>query len=153
MSTAMLAGTEILEAVIHHFSLSYRLAIRNLEDVSDSQARLAPQPAGNSMYWVTRHVLATRDRIFPALAQQPLLESGSPSIDELKKAFGESQDRLVNGIRSLTDEKLAAAAPFSPTGGPLRPLGEFLLTSAFHEAYHVGQLGILRRLLGKKGMM
>jgi hypothetical protein len=116
-------------------------------------ARTSPQPGGNSIYWVARHVLATRDRMFPALGQKPVLGDGSPTLVELKAAFDQSQERLLNGIRTLTSDKLAADAPFSPTGGPLRPLGEFLVTSAFHEAYHVGQLGILRRILGKKGML
>ena len=142
-----------MDSVIHHFSLSYRVAVRNLGGVSEEEARLTPQGGGNSMYWVARHILSTRDRFFPALGQKPVLTSDAPSFEELKAAFGESQDRLVNGLRSLTEEKLAADAPFSPTGGPLRPLGEFLLTSAFHEAYHTGQLGILRRVLGKEGVM
>jgi hypothetical protein len=142
-----------MDGVIHHFSLSYRVAVRNLEGISEDDARVTPQGGGNSMYWVARHILSTRDRLFPALGQKPVLPSETSTIEELRTAFGESQDRLVNGIRSLTDDKLAADAPFSPTGGPLRPLGEFLLTCAFHEAYHTGQLGILRRVIGKEGVM
>ncbi len=35
----------------------------------------------------------------------------------------------------------------------LEPLGVFLSSLVFHEGYHVGQLGLIRRAIGKPGAM
>jgi uncharacterized damage-inducible protein DinB len=41
--------------------------------------------------------------------------------------------------------------PDSPTGDPDETLGSLLAVALFHQAYHAGQLGILRRIAGESG--
>lgn len=57
------------------------------------------------------------------------------------------------GTRRLTAQHLSAAAPFSPTGNSDETVGTLLASIAFHEAYHLGQTGLSRRLLGKAGAL
>jgi uncharacterized damage-inducible protein DinB len=144
-----------IDSLVDHFSFSYRVAHRNLDGISHEESLIQPQTGGNSMFWVVRHLLTIRDRFFPALGQTPVLSVPADSlrIDEIVSLWGESQDRLVMGLRSVTEEQLAADAPFAPPGGTITALQPFLLRCAFHEAYHVGQLGILRRIAGKPGVM
>ncbi|NOT34959.1 MAG: hypothetical protein HOP12_12420 [Candidatus Eisenbacteria bacterium] len=54
-------------------------------------------------------------------------------------------------LGSLTPEQLAA--PTTVTRLPGRPANslEMLLSFHFHETYHVGQLGLLRRVVGRPG--
>ena len=73
------------------------------------------------------------------------------SLDELMSAFDAMQAPLMRGLGSLTEDKLAAPAPFSPTGNPNETVGSLMAGIAFHEAYHVGQTGLQRRLAGKPG--
>jgi uncharacterized damage-inducible protein DinB len=143
-----------VDSLVLHFTASYRTAMRNLSDVSHEESLAKPAEA-NTMHWVARHLVHTRDRFLPALGQRPVLTAPAEMmrIEELVEAWGESQDRLITGLRALTDEKLAEKAPFHPRGGPIGPLHEFLITCAFHEAYHVGQLGVIRRVIGKPGVM
>jgi uncharacterized damage-inducible protein DinB len=42
-------------------------------------------------------------------------------------------------------------APFSPTNNPKETVRSLLATVFFHQAYHVGQTGLLRRIAGKEG--
>ena len=53
----------------------------------------------------------------------------------------------------VTDEALAAEAPFSPTDNPDETIGSLLAGLSFHEAYHAGQIGLLRRIVGKQGAL
>jgi uncharacterized damage-inducible protein DinB len=53
-----------------------------------------------------------------------------------------SQERLLSG---LEDEEILSHETGEST------LGSKLFTFNFHESYHAGQLGILRRMLGKEG--
>jgi uncharacterized damage-inducible protein DinB len=51
----------------------------------------------------------------------------------------------------LPAQRLEERVAQSPTGNPNESLGSLLATVMFHQAYHAGQLGILRRIVGKPG--
>jgi hypothetical protein len=59
----------------------------------------------------------------------------------------------VTGLAGLPPESMDRPAPFSPTGNPKETVGSLLAAFAFHEAYHVGQTGILRRVIGREGVV
>ena len=73
--------------------------------------------------------------------------------NELLDGFHKMQQPLMEGIESAPQATMDAPAPFSPTGNPDETIGSLLATLAFHEAYHAGQLGILRRITGHTGAM
>jgi hypothetical protein len=75
------------------------------------------------------------------------------SLDELKKRFNALGPVLAHALNRTTVEQLALKAPFSPTGNPNETVGTLLASIAFHEAYHLGQTGLSRRLLGKPGAL
>jgi hypothetical protein len=64
--------------------------------------------------------------------------------------FARSQAMVEDALDRLSDA--AIASPVDPQP-PLmaKNVGEMLAGLHFHEAYHVGQTGLLRRLLGKPG--
>ena len=72
------------------------------------------------------------------------------SLGLLKEIFG---DRLYVELQrhSTDEERLTEPAPYSPGDNPNETLGTLLHLIAFHQAYHVGQLGLGRRLIGKVG--
>jgi uncharacterized damage-inducible protein DinB len=74
-------------------------------------------------------------------------------LPELVAAFNASQEPVVEGLRVLTPAEAAKPAPFSPTDNPDETVGTLLALSVFHEAYHAGQIGILRRMSGKAGLI
>jgi uncharacterized damage-inducible protein DinB len=57
-----------------------------------------------------------------------------------------SQERLMTRLERVTDEELAAARGEST-------MGKQLAFYQFHETYHVGQTGLLRRIGGKEGVI
>jgi uncharacterized damage-inducible protein DinB len=59
--------------------------------------------------------------------------------------------RFDAGLAALPEERLAERVPMSPTGNPNETVGTMLATIVQHQAYHSGQLGVLRRVAGKPG--
>jgi hypothetical protein len=69
-----------------------------------------------------------------------------PPIDEIRRVFDVVHDRALVEIRALSDEELDV--PLDPAF-PDRTLLSGLFWDAEHEYLHAGQIGLLRRLLGK----
>jgi len=137
----------------------------NLEGLTHDESLRQPEPGGNCLNWVVGHILATRDRALGVLGGTPVMDKdqaaryvrGSrPIVDgneavrfeTIVEGLDRSHERLSEVISRLDDEALARSV-----GGPFGdgPLGDALAVFQFHEAYHVGQTGILRRLVGKEG--
>lgn len=141
---------------------------RNLDGLTQADSLIQPRPAGNCLNWVIGHLLLVHNRAVSLVGEQPVTafdalkryERGSAPItnpaeamdlSELLTAWDEAAVRLDAGIARVTVAALAAPAPFSPTSNPDETVGSLLTTILFHQSYHAGQTGILRRLVGKEG--
>jgi hypothetical protein len=72
-------------------------------------------------------------------------------FQELLAAFGKASERVDAGLAGLAPKKLDEPAPYSPTKNPRETVRSFLANISFHQAYHAGQTGLLRRIVGKPG--
>lgn len=148
-------------ALTKQFELCYRTVGLNLEGISHTDSLLRPSPAGNCINWVVGHILATRNSVHRILGLPPAWDSesaeryrrGSEAIleadeavplDDLRDGLRASQDSLATALASITEEELSEAAGDDALGIQLAFL-------SFHESYHAGQLGLLRRLTGRPG--
>jgi uncharacterized damage-inducible protein DinB len=142
-------------------------AIRvNAEGITDDEALIQPEPGGNCMNWVVGHILSSREGMLRLLGEPTVLapeladryKRGSAPVtkasaakgdgmpfSKLMEALGTSQERLLRGIAKADDVKWNETVP---NFGTAREAVHFL---HFHEAYHTGQIAILRRMAGKKG--
>ncbi|HET9951618.1 MAG TPA: DinB family protein [Candidatus Eisenbacteria bacterium] len=134
----------------------------NTEGITDAEALLQPHPAGNCMNWVVGHILSSREGALKLFGEEPVLPADATArykrgsgpiagpgdglaMSELLARFALSQERLLRGIENLPAAKWEEErADF----GTVRRAVYFL---HFHEAYHAGQIAVLRRLAGKKG--
>ena len=142
---------------------------KNVDGVSHDESLVQPHPGGNCLNWVVGHLADSRDSLRklvglePASSEanpvyarsaEPLKDSGSATpFDELTAAFSKDQDAIVGAIKAMTPEQLAAPAPFSPGNDPEETVGTLLAGLIFHEAYHIGQTGVLRRIAGHAGVL
>lgn len=140
---------------------------RNLAGVTNEESVRPPSPGGNTMNWIVGHVVRTRNQALSLLGEKPPFEdvelaaygavgsSGGETLplDELKRRFDTLGPMLEDALQRTSPKQLSAAAPFSPTGNPNETVGTLLASIAFHEAYHLGQTGLSRRLLGKPGAL
>ncbi len=86
-------------------------------------------------------------------AGPPALREGSASHSwsSVLAALDESQTRILEKLATISDEQLAAEPPAGINAFKAKSLDELLTIAHFHESYHSGQTGILRRLLGRDG--
>jgi len=141
---------------------------RNIEGVDHAESLAPPSPGGNCANWVLGHIVSARNTALGIVGQTPLAppekfaaygnepltgETNAIPWDELVDLLHRSQAPLEEGLAQASDETMAKPAPFSPTNNPDETIGSLLAAFAFHEAYHAGQLGLLRRLNGHAGAL
>ena len=155
------------EALAIQFETASQVLHRNLDGLTHDDSLVQPASAGNCLNWVVGHLVRTRNQALGALgreavqpveryaaySQEPVLGEGEGvlAFDDLVRSYDETQGPLLDALRAASNEDLAAKAPFSPSNNPRETVGSLIQAIAFHEAYHTGQAGLLRRVVGKAG--
>ena len=159
------AVTPLVENVSLQLTFAQRVILKNLDDISDAEALAKPNAGPNSINWIAGHLVCIRNHFLTAFGAPSLFSAASveaynrgskpgetlpESLSELREKIVRSHEDLLSLIAGFDEAKLASPAPFSPGGGP-ETVGSLLLRLVIHEAYHGGQLGIARKLVGKAG--
>lgn len=147
----------------YQFSLTARGVGANLEGISDEESRRRPPNGGNSINWVVGHIVSYRQLTLELLGEEPVWPK------ERTEAYGRGSSgdvpgdqvlplaRLMEDLQATTAaigkrlEALPDDALETPGPNPKQTLGQRLAFLSFHESYHAGQIGLLRRLAGKPG--
>jgi len=151
----------------HQVRAIHRVVKLNVDGLTQDESLIQPQPGGNCLNWVIGHLLWVYDQMLPMVGQSPVLGTdtlkryarGTPHIQNpaealdlarLMAAWDEAAQRMEAGLESLTPEALDQPAPLSPTNNPNETVSSLLASVFFHQAYHAGQTGLLRRMAGKE---
>jgi uncharacterized damage-inducible protein DinB len=154
----------------HSAGIIQKIVHLNVEGLTQAESLIQPQPAGNCLNWVLGHLVCVHGHAVRLVGEKPVMpedvikryERGTPPIrdaaeardlSELLAAWDKASEQLDAGLANLTSETLDAPAPFSPSGNPNETVRSLLNTIFFHQAYHAGQTGMLRRIAGKHGVM
>jgi hypothetical protein len=151
------------------YEFSYMAINRNLDGITNEESLLIPEPAGNCINWVVGHIVAARNTVLTLAGSDPILtgdaaahyrrgsdpiHAGDKVLDlgTLRGYLADSQQQLIPALATISEETLALDVPEHLRRPPLTGSIEAALTRlAFHESYHNGQIGLLRRLAGKAG--
>ena len=144
------------------FKTSLGFLERNLEGLTDEVAAQGPGPGANSPAWLLAHVYGARKGIL-RLAGHPQ----APDADlDPKAGRGGAGDapavpfsELMRRFRAtdpLMKEAFLAVADWdrpvkNPGLGLQQPLEQVIAFMYMHESYHLGQIGLARKLLGLPG--
>lgn len=165
MTTATAANVGEVAVYRQMAGTIHLVAARCADGISHEESLALPGSQGNCMNWVLGHLIRVYDNVMPLLQQTPLggferyerggapIKNGDEAMDfkELLQAWDESSRRIDEGLSAITSERLDQAAPFSPTNNPNETVRSLLTTILFHQSYHTGQMGLLRRLAGRPG--
>jgi DinB superfamily len=171
MTTAAVtpAAAAELEILREQSRVIHRVLHLNTEGLTQEDSLIQPQPGGNCLNWVVGHLVNTYDTVvLPLLGEPPVLgkealkryDRGSPPLreagealplTELLAAWDEASSRVDAGLARVAPERLEQAAPFSPRKNPDETVRSLLTIVIFHQAYHVGQTALHRRMAGKEG--
>lgn len=167
MTTAAPGAASAVEVFRHQAGLVRAVVGMNVEGITHEES-LAQPPQGNCLNWVVGHLTAVYNNFLPLLGQEPVRDKAALArydrgsapvrdahdatpLAELLAAWSEAADRVDAGLAALSPDVLDRPAPFSPSGDPNETVGTLVSTVLFHQAYHAGQLGLLRRVAGKEG--
>ena len=155
--------------LVRLYEFSYGALNRNLDGVTNEESLIVPQPAGNCINWVLGHVVSARSLVLTLAGGDPVdhgdavkpYQRGSggiqpgdnvPDIATLRGWLADSQQRLVPALAVISEGTLSLPVPEKLRRPPLTgTVGDALARLAYHESYHNGQIGLLRRLAGKPG--
>lgn len=138
----------------------------NLAGISHEQSLIQPQPAGNCLNWVLGHLLTVQAAAVELLGQERVidralieryerasepLEDAAEALpfEDLLAAWSLAAERVDAGLAAFDPRRLDDPAPFSPGNDPDETIGSLLSVTCFHQGYHAGQTGLLRRLVGE----
>lgn len=160
-------NTTSTEALKKLFGVSYQVLKKNLEGITHDESLLQPEADGNCLNWVLGHILSTRNAALQMLNREPFWNQekaatyrrGSEPIKDDSRAqnltnmvadLDRSQERILTTLSELTEEQLNAPSPDPGIG---KTIEESLFILQFHETYHAGQTGLLRRMVGREGVI
>lgn len=143
---------------------------KTLEGLDHADSLESPAGGGNCINWVLGHLLVARDSFLKRLGGEPVFgteaaeryHQGKPPIapDEevlsllaLKDALAATHAAMVSGLDAATLELFATPVTNSPTKNPDENVGSLLAGLMFHEIYHAGQIGAIRRATGHEGIL
>jgi uncharacterized damage-inducible protein DinB len=168
MASTETTGRRELELLRHQAHMAHVVVQLNVADLTHEDSLVQPPGGGNCLNWVVGHLLAIYHHVLPLLGQQPVMaqgvlaryDRGSPPIvdpadahqlSELMAAWDECSRRVEAGLSALDPATLQRPAPRSPSNDPNETIGSLLSTISWHQAYHAGQTGLLRRAAGRQG--
>ena len=152
---------QTMTAVADQYKLNTKLFDKVLEGVKDNQQFTSPMEVANSVNWVAGHLVSSRYGVANMLGIEDKCPWGDmydmgvdlkdsseyPSLAEIKSAFKEISAKLESGLESAPESALTKEPPWQGPGMENSIRGTVAFMS-FHESYHLGQLGYLRKLLG-----
>lgn len=152
---AGMALADLFERFDHDRNLWHAPIRRLLEGLTTGQALWKPAPERHSIWEIVRHMNFWRTYVIARLAQAPLPDpatgdwsvppgTGESDWQAELQAYDQTQQRLVEVVRSLTGSRLMAAAD-DDTGVRVYHWVAGLLA---HDSYHAGQIAYLRAMQG-----
>ena len=155
------------ELMSDQLSYNHGILKANTDGLTHEDSLAAPPEGGNCINWVVGHVVATRNSFLKLLGRDPIWDKeraapygrGSDPItarnavplEEILADYAASQEAILDALKGLSDDDLNAKSPMSFFKGEAETVGSAIAAFVFHETYHIGQTGVLRRVAGKDG--
>lgn len=146
--------------------LLYNNVLNGFTD-EETNRRLFGDPQMNHVKYLAGHLLNSQyglalaagldpkvkwDKLFAVMGQSEARDDITyPPIEEIKAEWNRLNRPIREGLNKLTEEELAEVPP-SPFHKVADSKGELWAFINHHIAYHIGQIGILRKGFGKGPM-
>ncbi len=152
-------------ALVAQYGLSGGLLATSVKDLSDGDAKTRSRAgSGPSVAWTIGHLCHYKVKMlqllgratessFAALFEHAAATDGAnyPALAELLTSFSTLNSELSAAVSEASAAQLEAPMPGS---GPQdeKKVFDTLLFLAWHEAYHLGGIGAIRKDLGRKAI-
>lgn len=158
-----------LSPLIVQYDLHHKLFNNVLDGFTDEETnrRLEGYQAVNHVKYIAGHLLNSQyglstiaglnpdvkwDELFGVMGQSQAKDNFPyPHIDEIKSEWNGLHEPARAGLMDLSPDYLTKKPP-SPFDKVSESIGDLWAFINHHQAYHIGQIGILRRGFGKESM-
>jgi hypothetical protein len=156
----------MLEPIALIYKLNNGVVSRTLDGLSDDEVWQSPPGGGNPIGWILGHVVGSRTLMLgllgsplPSPWEPRLFARGSlradrgsyPTRQAIETTWQATHAAMRQAFAAVTPAQLSAAATTELPG--VRTIADQLAFGAFHESYHVGQMGYVRRQLGHSAVV
>ena len=153
-----------IKYLVAQFNLQTKLFNNVTIGVEGKHAQYQMNDSSNHIAWLVGHLVSTRFMLAKVLglpSEEPFPEffgNGKgidtniiyPTIKELTENWNVVSDSIANALIGLNEEAIKQKMPRPvPLGDTL---GDFMAFLMHHEAYTIGQVGLLRRAVGLPAM-
>jgi uncharacterized damage-inducible protein DinB len=150
------------ELLANLLALNNDAAKRTLDGITSEEAGTSPHPDCNSAHFVLGHIATYRLEMAKHLTIDVSYDLGKtfawgakdenraayPPLAKLHEVLDDVGAKLAQRLATITEEELATEGPYEVPPMP-KTIAGVLAFLVFHESYHVGQLGYLRRFSGQ----
>ena len=156
------------QALANAFSISQTALMGNIEGISHEESLFQPKEKGNCINWIAGHILSSRGGLLQMLGEQAFLsdEEKTPysrgsagiksgdtccTIERIVEGIQTTGPLIVSKLKKTPDSELYEELDPSSFPVPVEypSKGTLISILLFHEGYHNGQIGLIRRVLGK----
>jgi hypothetical protein len=146
-------------------NMNSRLFINSLEGVTDQQAKERISDHSNPLCWLAGHTVSSRYLMLLFLGKpaadpyKAMFENFKgydatityPTLAEAKAEWEKVTALLTEALASVSEEILAAEAPFKNPTGDFSNAGTLAFVTQ-HESYDIGQMAFLKKYYTKEAM-
>lgn len=147
------------ELFVDLYGRTYAVIKDRTAGLAHGDSLIQPPAGGNCLNWIAGHLMASRGNLLALLGaptiwsradaerylpgSPPILDhTGARPFERIMADFDRSQEALLAALGALSPAAINRAAGDATLGGELLRYG-------LHEAYHAGQIELLRSLAGK----
>jgi uncharacterized damage-inducible protein DinB len=150
-----------MSTITAQFDLHTRLYRNVITGIADQAAATPAGPNSNHLKFLAGHLVYTRLMMkdFAGLPGDDRFAQFDKNMDpkadylpmrDILAKWDEIADPISKAVAALPAQALAGNGPFPTPCGP--SMEDFLSFLMHHEAYHIGQMGILRKIAGAEAM-
>jgi uncharacterized damage-inducible protein DinB len=151
----------MLEPLALIFKLNNNLVARSLDGLSDEELWAQPSGLGNPIAWILGHLTEMRAGMLAEMGAPfdygwtRTFQRGSvlqgrvdyPTREAIEASWKATKDAMRDAFATVEPARLAQAVTRRPVPA-VETLTDFIAFCGFHESYHVGQIGFIRKQLG-----
>jgi len=168
-TTAVESKNEIIPAaapIAGLYQVVSQLIEKSLVDLQEEHLHARPNKQTNSIHWIFGHLIdaryevarflgATAEHSFGkmfCMGEEVTDPADYPSLEELQESFKKISSVLDERFKSVTEAEFGAEVE-NAFPGQAKTVAGCVTFLSFHEAYHVGQIALVRKFFGYENLV
>lgn len=155
-----------INSIIAQYDLQTYWFLNALESITEEESNISISENINPIKWVGGHLIDSRITINNIISNNVInvdykklfgkgtnnkIDDSFPAIEQIRTDWTSISEQLIRALKNIPDEILMSKPPFQ-TSIPDETLLGLIAYFSMHESFHIGQLSVYRKLIGKNQM-